>query len=116
VGRQLGLLLVVKQDPALARRIELDLRRAFHDQGFEAICGDSAVAGLRLARSAKESGQRLALVIADNELEGSNGVALIRGARELFPDVRTILLVEHSGMGTASTTSSSSRYWRQTSS
>jgi hypothetical protein len=28
VGRQLGLLLVVKQDPALARRIELDLRRA----------------------------------------------------------------------------------------
>jgi thioredoxin reductase (NADPH) len=89
-----GVLLVVRHDPALARAVELDLRRAFHDRGFHAECRDSIAAALSLVRDLKERVRQLSLVIA----EGLAGVELIRDARKLFPDVRTILLVEHAEM------------------
>jgi thioredoxin reductase (NADPH) len=96
-----GVLLVVRKDSALARGIELELRRAFHDQGFQAVCRDSGPSALDLVRSTKEGGQQVALIIADRELPGLDGVGLVGEARKVFPDVRTILLVDHAEMGSA---------------
>jgi thioredoxin reductase (NADPH) len=83
--------LVVRSDPALARSLALDLRRAFHALGFRAECADSADEALELASELKETGQQLALLVA----EDAGGVHLAAEARKLFPDVRTVLLVEH---------------------
>ncbi len=88
-------LLAVRREGALARALQLDLRRAFHDQGFRAECRDSPDEALAVADELKQTGQQLALVVVESELEGLGGVELVGRARSLFPDVRTILLVEH---------------------
>lgn len=95
------MLLVVNDEPALARGIELELRRAFHDQGFHALCIDSAARALDFVRSASDAGEQVALVLADRELSGSDGVELLEQARKVFPDVRSVLLVEHGEMQVA---------------
>jgi thioredoxin reductase (NADPH) len=93
-----ALLLVVNWEPALARAIELELRRAFHDQGFDARCVDSERAALELLQGARGGGQRVALVVAEHELSGTSGIDLIAKARRIFPEIRTVLLVEHADM------------------
>ena len=81
--------------------MELELRRAFHEQGFHALCIDSAVRALDFVRRAKAGGEQIALVLADRKLSGSDGVEVLTQARKLFPDVRSVLLVEHDEMQVA---------------
>jgi thioredoxin reductase (NADPH) len=88
-------LLVVRNEGALARALQIDLRRAFHDQDFHAECRDSPDDALAVADELKQTGRQLALVVVESMLEGLAGIELIGRARKLFPDVRTILLVEH---------------------
>lgn len=95
-GATRGVLLVLHREPALARAIELALRRAFHEQGFDVHCTDSGALALELVRSAKDRGRRLALLIADHEPRGLGSIRLVADVRKLFPDARTVLLVEHS--------------------
>jgi thioredoxin reductase (NADPH) len=90
-------LLVVRHEGALARALQIDLRRAFHDQGYRAECRDSADDALEVADELKRTGQRLALLV----FEGIAGVELASRVRRLFPDVRTILLVEHAQLRSA---------------
>ncbi|HEU5213465.1 MAG TPA: FAD-dependent oxidoreductase [Gaiellaceae bacterium] len=94
-GDSPDVLLVVRSDVALARSLARDLRRAFHAGGFRPECADSASDALRLASELKETGQQLALLVAENMLDVTAGVELASEARKLFPDVRTVLLVEH---------------------
>ncbi len=88
-------LLVVRNEGALARALQIDLRRAFHDEGFRPECRDSADDALTVAEELKQTGQLLALLVVESELNGLGGLELVTRARKLFPDVRTILLVEH---------------------
>jgi thioredoxin reductase (NADPH) len=90
-----GVLLVVRSDVALARSLALDLRRAFQARGFRPECADSAPGALELASELKGTGQRLALLVAENMLDEAAGVELASQTRKLFPEVRTVLLVEH---------------------
>jgi DNA-binding NtrC family response regulator len=90
-------LLVVRHEGALARALQIDLRRAFHDEGYRAECRDSADDALEVADELKRTGQRLALLV----FEGIAGVELASRVRRLFPDVRTILLVEHAQLRSA---------------
>ena len=88
-------LLVVRNEGALARGLQLDLKRAFHDRDFAAECRDSAGDILALAQELKQAGRQVAMLVAENELEDLGGIELVGQVRNLFPDVRTILLVEH---------------------
>jgi thioredoxin reductase (NADPH) len=94
-GQARTVLLVVHGEPSIARTIELALRRAFHREDFDVLCTDSGPLALDLARSAKDEGGRVALLIADRELPVRGGFELSADVRELFPDARTVLLVEH---------------------
>ena len=69
--------------------------------GFRPECADSAADALRLASELKETGEHLALLVAENTLEETAGVDLAGEARKLFPDVRTVLLVEHADLRVA---------------
>jgi thioredoxin reductase (NADPH) len=87
-------LLVMHREPALARAIERALRRAFREDGYEVLCTDSGPSALDLARAAKDDGKRVALLVADRDPEGLGGPELVADVRVLFPDVRSVLLVE----------------------
>jgi thioredoxin reductase (NADPH) len=101
------LLLVVDDEIHLARAIELDLRREFRPQ-FEAICVDSAAAALDLIERMRKEDRRLALVLSDHEgdreptpglqpdaWQAMSGIELIAKARELYRDVKTILMIRY---------------------
>ena len=95
------LLLVVNEEPALARAIELDLRREFYEQDFDARCTDSGRAALGFLKTAKAGGRQVALLIADSEGSDVGGVELISQARKIFPEIRTVLLIDHADMSVA---------------
>jgi thioredoxin reductase (NADPH) len=94
------LLLVVNRDAALARAMEIALRREFGPQGYDAICVDSESAALALVRALRDGGRPLAVVIADQAIPGG-GAPLLIETRRLFREVRTILLVAHEEMDAA---------------
>jgi thioredoxin reductase (NADPH) len=100
-GGSRSALLVAYQEPALARAIELRLRRAFHDRGVEVLCTDSGTAALDLLRSCKDAGTILSLVIADTAVRDLRGSELIAEARALFPEARALLLVDRADAETA---------------
>jgi thioredoxin reductase (NADPH) len=89
-----GVLLVVHKEAALARAVELALRRAFHDRGFEIVCTDSGIRALDLVRSSGDAARTVALVIADDEVGDLAGTELVGEVRRLSPEARTILLIE----------------------
>jgi thioredoxin reductase (NADPH) len=98
--RSRPVLLVVDEDAALARAVEQDLRLALGAEGFEALCVSSAAAGFEVIRELRDQGGRLALIVADQDIDGT-GLEFIAIAREHFPGARTIVLCRHAEMGTA---------------
>src|SRR5437867_2507183 len=75
------LLLVVCPEPAIARSLEHDLRRAFGAEGFEAACVDSERVALDSLATMRDSDRQLALLVADHALSDGTGVGLIASAR-----------------------------------
>jgi thioredoxin reductase (NADPH) len=100
-GASGDVLLVAHAEAGLARAIELSLRRAFHDRGFEIVCLDSGTEALDLVRSIKDAGRSVALVVADRELRDLGGAELVDEVRRLSPGARTVLLVEQTETSTA---------------
>jgi thioredoxin reductase (NADPH) len=94
-------LLVVHKQAALARAIELALRRALHERDLEILCTDSATVALDLTRRRKDDGKEVALLIADREPRDLGGIELVSAVRELFPEARTVLLVDPTETETA---------------
>lgn len=88
------LLLVVQREPALARALEDDLGGRFGPHGFDAVCVDSTDRAMGLITSLAEDRNHLALLLVDQEV-GVSGSALIATARELHPQARTVLLIDH---------------------
>jgi thioredoxin reductase (NADPH) len=93
-------LLVVNEEPALAREVETALRGQFGPQGFDALCVDSATTALDLIRGLRDSGGQLALLLVDQEI-ASGGTRLVAEGRELFRRARTVLLIPHAEMPAA---------------
>ena len=88
------LLLAVDGEAALARGLEVELRRGFAADGYDTGCADSAEAALELARAMRNEGRDVALVVVDNDISGT-GTALVNRIRDLHPRVRTLLLIRH---------------------
>jgi thioredoxin reductase (NADPH) len=100
------LLLVVHRDRALARGIENELRLRFAPAGFEVRGVSSAIEATGLISSAAAREGQMALLLADQDLSadpdlGINGVSVISSAREIHPEAKTVLLVDHAQMESA---------------
>jgi thioredoxin reductase (NADPH) len=100
------LLLIVHRERALARTLEHQLRIRFASAGFEVRCLNSAIEASALISTLGESGDQLALLLADQDLSpdrdlGINGTLLISTARDIHPRAKTVLLVEHDDMEAA---------------
>jgi thioredoxin reductase (NADPH) len=90
-------LLVAHHEAALARVLESALRRAFHESGFEVRCTNSGTAAVDLVHLTKDTGPNVALVVADADLEDMGGSELLAEVRAVFPEARTVLLVDRGG-------------------
>jgi thioredoxin reductase (NADPH) len=100
------LLLVVHRDRSLARGLEHELRIRFATAGFEARSLNSAIEASALLTTIHEREGQLALLLADQDLSpdrdlGINGSLLIATARDIHPQAKTVLLVEHEEMDAA---------------
>src|SRR5215208_896175 len=91
-GRQRPVLLVVDDDPAALGAIsrELDVRygRDYH------VVGEDSVAGAeRTLRTLRETGEEVALVLADHRLAETSGAELLTLSHQLLPLAKRALLV-----------------------
>jgi thioredoxin reductase (NADPH) len=86
--------LAVDDDPDVLRAVDRDLRRRYADRYrvLRAGGGEEAVDALREARTRNLP---VALIVSDQRMPGMDGVALLREARELFPDAKMVLLTAY---------------------
>jgi thioredoxin reductase (NADPH) len=87
-------IVVVDDEPAVARAVERDLRRRY-GQRFRVLRAESGGSGLELVRELRRRGARLALIVADQRMPGVTGVDLLSSSRGLYPDARRVLLTAY---------------------
>jgi thioredoxin reductase (NADPH) len=85
----------------MARALERQLNRGFAAQGYQAACFDEAAAAVDLLRDFKEREAQVAVAIADQGAAEMSGLGLLREARTLHPEVRTVLLCAHDDLAVA---------------
>jgi thioredoxin reductase (NADPH) len=85
----------------MARALERHLNRGFAARGYQGACFDHTSAAADLLRDLKEREAPVALVIADQNAPEMAGLDLLREARTLHPEVRTVLLCAHDDLLTA---------------
>jgi thioredoxin reductase (NADPH) len=88
-------------DSRMAKALERHLKRGFAARGYTAACFDSAAPALDRISDLRELEEPLAVVVADESCPGMSGLNLLREARRLHPEVRTILLCDHADLATA---------------
>src|SRR5215218_10060138 len=94
-------LLGVGSDSRMARALERQLNRGFAARGYQGACFDHTSAAADLLRDLKEREAPVGLVIADQNAPEMAGLDLLREARRLHPEVRTVLLCAHGDLITA---------------
>src|SRR5215207_8186065 len=94
-------LLGVGSDSRMARALERQLNRGFAARGYQGACFDHTSAAADLLRDLKEREAPVALVVADQNAPEMAGLDLLREARTLHPEVRTVLLCAHGDLITA---------------
>jgi thioredoxin reductase (NADPH) len=85
----------------MARALERHLNRGFSARGYTAACFDRATVALDRISDLRELEELLAVVVADQGSRGMSGLDLLREARRLHPEVRTILLCAHEELAAA---------------
>lgn len=90
-----GAILVVDDDP----NFRLEIRDLLNDQGFKAICLESANHALRYMQGQPWNWYPW-LLITDLVMDGMGGYQLMRRVTELYPN-RTIPMIVTSRLGTA---------------
>ena len=85
----------------MARAIERQLNRGFASRGYQSACFDQASAAIDLLNELKDREAPVALAIADQGCPGMSGLGLLRKARRLHPEVRTVLLCAHDDLTVA---------------
>jgi thioredoxin reductase (NADPH) len=85
----------------MARALERQLNRGFAASGYRAACYDRAEPAIELLQELHDSEQALALAVADQGAPGMSGLDLLRQARRLHPEARTILLCAHDDLAQA---------------
>lgn len=87
-------ILTVDDDPDVLRAVERDLRRHYSGD-YRVVSADSGPAALDVLRELKRRETPVAIVVADQRMPGMTGVELLYETRELFPDVKTVLLTAY---------------------
>jgi thioredoxin reductase (NADPH) len=85
----------------MAKALERQLHRGFAAKGYQAAGFDRASAATDLLGDLKEREEQVALAVADQGAPGMSGLDLLREARRLHPEVRTVLLCAHDDLLTA---------------
>ena len=82
-------ILVVDDDAGLLQGLEIGLRGC----GYDVTTARSGEQAMALLSAAAGSGSGpLQMMIADFQMEGMDGLQLIRAARKVFPRMRTLLM------------------------
>jgi len=85
----------------MARALERHFNRGFAAQGYEAACFDRASSAIELLHDLHEREEPAPLAVADQGAPDMSGLDLLREARRLHPEVRTVLLCAHDDLRTA---------------
>ena len=86
-------ILLVSSDPAVREALATDLDRRFGND-TRIVAARGAAAGLADLERLADGAEPVALVIADQELDGTTGVEFLADAHALHPSAKRILLVE----------------------
>jgi len=84
---------LVSSDPAVCTALAADLDRRFGND-TRIVAARSAAAGLADLEALAHDAEAVALVIADQELDGATGVEFLERAHALVPPAKRVLLVE----------------------
>src|SRR5918993_2749813 len=91
-ARQRPVVLVVDDDPAALRAISRELDERYgHD--YQVVCEDSVAGAERTLRTLRETGEEVALALADHRLAETPGAELLALSRQLHPLAKRALLV-----------------------
>ena len=82
----------------MARALERQLHRGFAAAGYQAACFDEATPAVDVLQDLREREAPVALAVADQDAPGMSGLGLLRKARRLHPEIRTILLCAHADL------------------
>ncbi len=93
-GASAPVLLAVDDDPRVLRAVAGDLRSRYHPR-YRVVRADSAESALGALRELKLRGTAVALVLSDQRMPGMGGVELLGAARELYPEVKAVLLTAY---------------------
>jgi thioredoxin reductase (NADPH) len=89
------ILVIVDENEDLLNQIQRDLERKY-GKSYQVITASSGQEALMMLRRWREEGQRVAVVVADQELPDMDGPGFLKGARDLFPDAKSALLTRFS--------------------
>ncbi len=92
-------ILAACDDPGDMRRIERELRTRY-EADYHVVFEGSAGTGLKALRHLGEAGDEVALVLADQQMRGTSGVAFLTRVGEVHPTAKRLLLttrMERSG-------------------
>ncbi len=84
-------ILAAGDDPESMRRIERELRTRY-EADYRVVCEESAGAGLRALRHLEGTGEKVAIVLAEQQMSGMSGVGFLTRVRETHPTARRLLL------------------------
>src|SRR5215211_905701 len=98
VTRRPPVLLAVDDDAASRQRIRAELERRYGED-YRVTCADSPPAALGELQRAREAGDEVALVLADQWMGELTGSELLGRIRALHPEAKRALLVEWGSWG-----------------
>src|SRR5919199_575595 len=85
-------LLAVDDDPETLGEIEHELRNRY-DTDYRIVCEGSAEGAMRRLQELKNTGEEVAVVLADQWMPGMKGVEFLARTRELYPGAKRALLI-----------------------
>jgi thioredoxin reductase (NADPH) len=85
----------------MARALERHFKRTFAGDGYQVECFDRASPAIHLLRELHEREEPAALAVADQSAPEMSGLDLLREARRLHPEVRTVLVCAHDDLAQA---------------
>lgn len=88
------LFLIVDDDPTSLNTLQQDLKQHYGGD-YEIRCADSSDEAARLLNQWHDEGRDVALLLCDQTIGDQVGTDMIRQARQLFPDLKTILLTTY---------------------
>lgn len=93
-------ILSVDDDPEVLGAIDRDLRRHY-GADYRIVKATSGAEALEAARTLKQRGNPVALLLADQRMPGMSGTEFLAEARKLHPDARKVLLTAYADTSAA---------------